>query len=179
MKTAKFTLTSTILAAAFGLALGLMSTSAQAHCPHKNSIKHFHSDAGGTLKYSATLTLGGFEFASMDLIANSLVEPLSIAAVERQLRARKAALQDRLQTYINQNPKIFDGPRPPVTAIWGITVVARQSDAYRVRVTFEIEGQGLNTGSLRNGMTGGGTLVWILTLRLENNDIRIVDHTLA
>ena len=49
MNAAKMTLVSTVLAAAFGLALGLMSTPAQAHCAgrHINIPSHCDGDGGG------------------------------------------------------------------------------------------------------------------------------------
>ena len=47
MNAAKMTLVSTVLAAAFGLALGLMSTPAQAHCAGKHINNPSHCDGGG------------------------------------------------------------------------------------------------------------------------------------
>ena len=70
-KAAKVTLLSTILAAALGLALGLVSTPVQAHCPHKGSTDHVHCDGGGTIEYTAKLTGGGFAFDTISVIANS------------------------------------------------------------------------------------------------------------
>ena len=101
----------------------------------------------------------------------ALVEPLSIAAVERQLRDRKAALHESLQAYIDQRPELFRMAQPRVTAIWGITVVSLQIDAFRVRVTFDADGSLYTNARF--------TYEWTLTLRLENDDIRIAGHTSA
>ena len=85
MNTAKMTLVSTVVAAAFGLALGLMSTPAQAHCPHKDSLDHRHCDGGGTINYTAELTMGGFEFGPIDVIANSKENLLTPSPTEGPL----------------------------------------------------------------------------------------------
>ncbi len=64
MNAAKFTLTSTVVAAALGLAFGLMNTPAQAHttaCDTKPD--HKHCAVGGGIEYVAELTDGAFVFA--------------------------------------------------------------------------------------------------------------------
>ncbi len=63
MNAAKMTLVSTILAAALGLALGLMSTPAQAHCGGKHTGDHPHCANGGLITYTAQLTGGAFKFS--------------------------------------------------------------------------------------------------------------------
>ena len=47
MNAAKMTLTSTVLAAALGLALGLMAAPAGADCPHNDNPNHKHCGGGG------------------------------------------------------------------------------------------------------------------------------------
>lgn len=85
MNAAKMTLVSTVLAAAFGLALGLMSTPAQAHCPHRGSLDHFHCDGGDGIRYFATLSMGGFAFPEMEVVANSKKNLLTPAFTEGPL----------------------------------------------------------------------------------------------
>ena len=67
MKWAKVILTSTI-PAALGLALGLSSGPAQAHCKGKHTGGHEHciGDPGGDLTFSITLTDSGVEVAAGD-----------------------------------------------------------------------------------------------------------------
>ena len=67
MNAAKVTLTSTILAATLGLALGLMSAPAQAHCAGKHTGDHPHCTAGeDPIEYEAELTEGAFVFAPVN-----------------------------------------------------------------------------------------------------------------
>ncbi len=63
MNAAKMTLVSTVVAAALGLALGLMSTPAQAHCGGKHTGDHPHCADGGLITYTAELTGGAFKFS--------------------------------------------------------------------------------------------------------------------
>ncbi len=73
MNAAKFTLTATVLAAAFGLTLGLMSAPAAAHdCLRHGDPNHKHCDdvGGGGIEYEATLT-GAFVFDSVVVSPNT------------------------------------------------------------------------------------------------------------
>ena len=66
MNAAKFTLTSTVVAAALGLAFGLMNTPAQAHttaCDTKPD--HKHCPVAGGIVYEAELTDGAFDFCPL------------------------------------------------------------------------------------------------------------------
>ena len=58
MTTAKMTLVSTVLAAAFGLALGLMSTPAQAHCKRNHQLPHEHCTPSDGTTYTVQLIDG-------------------------------------------------------------------------------------------------------------------------
>lgn len=85
MTSKKYLKASTMFAAAFGLALGLMAAPVQAHCPHKGSLDHVHCDGGGTINYTAELTMGGFEFGPIDVIANSKENLLTPSPTEGPL----------------------------------------------------------------------------------------------
>ena len=91
MNAAKFTLTSTILAAALGLALGLMSTPAEAHCAGKHTGDHPHCTAGGLITYTAQLTAGAFVFGPVDVTPN-----------QREIELRS---EDDLNFDINDSPQ--------------------------------------------------------------------------
>lgn len=70
MNTANMTLASTVLAAALGLGLGLMSTPAEAHCAGKHTEGHPHC-AGGPITYTAQLTAGAFVFGPVVVTPNT------------------------------------------------------------------------------------------------------------
>ena len=71
MNAAKVTLTSTVLAAALGLALGLMSTPVQAHCDGKHTGDHRHCTRDDPIVYTAALTAGAFVFGPVAVTPNS------------------------------------------------------------------------------------------------------------
>ena len=71
MNMTKMTLISTVVAAAFGLAFGLMSTPAEAHCARKHTGDHAHCTAGGPIvRYEATLA-GAFAFVDKVVFPNN------------------------------------------------------------------------------------------------------------
>ena len=75
MNTAKMTLDSTVLVAAFGLALGLMGAPATAHdCTSHKDPNHKHCDTGGggsPLQFTAVLTTGAFVFGPVVVTPNA------------------------------------------------------------------------------------------------------------
>ncbi len=71
MNAAKVTLTSTILAAALGLALGLMAAPGNSYACHKDGALHgnqtdCNNGGGGAIVYTAQLTAGAFVFAPVN-----------------------------------------------------------------------------------------------------------------
>ncbi len=101
MNAAKVTLTSTILAAALGLAFGLMSTPAQAHttaCLTKPD--HKHCPDGGAIEYAVKLTTEAFVFAP--------VNPVPVTPNQRENVLRSVTDLDMVRPDIDDDPVGYD-----------------------------------------------------------------------
>ncbi len=101
MNAAKVTLTSTILAAAFGLALGLSAVPSDSYACHKGNVEHGNQTdcdnggGGGGIVYTAQLTDGAFVFAP--------VNPVPVTPNQRE---------DVLRSEVDLNLDINDSPEP-------------------------------------------------------------------
>ncbi len=78
MNAAKLTLTATVLAAAFGLALGLMSTPAQAHCADRHINNPSHCDGDGDGSANATTFKVDVEFDTMFADSNTIGSDIDV-----------------------------------------------------------------------------------------------------